>query len=82
MAGVEPLIEAYQLGEGESVRHECPAFPEGVELLPGSDGVLRAGADGPPAAKHFLYRYVDIVKGYVELGKTPPEVVTLTEGAG
>ena len=79
MAGEEPFIEAYQLKTGEAVPHECPAYPEKTTLVLGEDESVRLGIDGPPVGRHFIYRYEDIVKGYVELAKTPPEVITLTE---
>jgi len=77
MVDEKPFIEAYQLSLGDEIPHSCSMLGEGERLVLDKDEKMRVGADGPVPSRHFLFKYDDIVKGYVELGKTPPEIITL-----
>jgi hypothetical protein len=35
------------------------------------------GPDGPPATLIHVYELEKTVRGYIDIGKTPPEVVTV-----
>jgi len=78
LAGNDPLIEVYQLSAGEEAPHRCEHYPPESVMVLSDNFTLRVGVDGPQPRKHFAYRFDKIVKGYVEVGKTPPEVVTIT----
>jgi len=78
LAGPEHLIEVYQMKDGDEVPHHCEAYPPEAVMTLSADSGLRVGADGPPPRRHFAYDFEKIVRGYVDLAKTPPEVVTLT----
>ena len=58
-------VEIYQASDNEVLPHTCSS---GAEIRYGGDV-----GDG----YHYLYRLSEIVRGYIELDKTPPEVVTL-----
>lgn len=78
LAGEEPVIEVYQMRPGDEIPHTCDAYPRESVLVLDEDFSLRLGkGDGKPS-KHFAYKFSRIVKGYIEMGSIPPEVVTLT----
>ena len=82
MANDPPYVEAYQTTVGGEIEHRCPEVSDGTKLILSPDYTIRIAPDGPVLKNHFLFRYVDIVRGYVELGKTPPEVVTIPRRSG
>ena len=82
MASDPPYVEAYQAKVGEEIEHKCPEVSEGMRLVLSHDYTLRIFPDGPVLKRHFLLKYDDIVRGYVELGKAPPEVVTIPKRSG
>ncbi|BAJ49876.1 hypothetical protein CSUB_C0007 [Candidatus Caldarchaeum subterraneum] len=73
--GEPPCFELLQLRDGESFVHKCAFGEESLTYIDGK-GVFY-GLDGPPATRCHVYELAKILKGYIEIGKNPPEVVSL-----
>ncbi|MEM3031580.1 MAG: hypothetical protein QW756_03985 [Nitrososphaerota archaeon] len=71
-AGQQPRAEIHQLMDGEVIPHKCV---EEIQLTYSRASGLE-GVDSP-LTKHYAYEMAEIVRGYIELGTNPPEVVTL-----
>ncbi|MEM1943613.1 MAG: hypothetical protein QXO30_00305 [Candidatus Caldarchaeum sp.] len=75
--GEEPVFELHQLSDAENLKHRCKAVEGGENLYYVRGKGVFYGLDGPPAGLHYAYELAKTLRGYIELGKTPPEVVSL-----
>ncbi len=73
--GEPPCFEVLQLRDGDTFVHRCEIGEENLTYVEGK-GVFY-GLDGPPATRCHVYELARILKGYIEIGKNPPEVVSL-----
>ncbi|MEM2236898.1 MAG: hypothetical protein QXR26_01295 [Candidatus Caldarchaeum sp.] len=76
-AGEEPAYEMFQVSDSQYLDHRCPSLPAGERLYYVRGAGVFYGLDGPPAGMHYVYELEKTVRGYIDLAKTPPEVVTL-----
>ena len=64
----KPRVETYSIKPGETIKHECV------------DGrVIEFGGDVKSEAKvaenHYLYRFEDVLDGFIDVSEDPPKVV-------
>ncbi len=76
-SGEEPAYNVIQVSDSQYLRHDCQGLGSGESLYYIRGKGVFYGLDGPQATDHYVYELAKIVRGYIELGKTPPEVVTL-----
>jgi hypothetical protein len=74
--GVEPCFELMQVGDEQYIEHRC-CGKQGEKLYYRRGVGVTYGPDGPPATLIHVYELEKTVRGYIDIGKTPPEVVTL-----
>jgi len=74
-AGRHPVDELHQVSDRDFIEHRCPASSEPLYYV--KDKGVFLGVDGPPATNHYVYDIARTVRGYIDVSKTPPEVVTL-----
>uniref|UniRef100_A0A7C5U6U7 Uncharacterized protein n=1 Tax=Caldiarchaeum subterraneum TaxID=311458 RepID=A0A7C5U6U7_CALS0 len=74
-ASGEPCFEVLQLRDEDTFTHKCAEEEETFYYIRGKG--LFYGVDGPPATGCMVYELSKIVRGYVDISKTPPEVVSL-----
>lgn len=72
--GQQPCFELLQLRDTDQISHRCTGT-QTLHYVRGK-GVFY-GVDGLPASDCYVYEIQKIVRGYVDLSKTPPEVVSL-----
>ncbi|MCS6770036.1 MAG: hypothetical protein NZ570_06340 [Candidatus Caldarchaeum sp.] len=76
-AGEEPVFDVLQVGDSQQLDHRCPALKRDIALYYVRAKGVFDGLDGAPAEMHFVYELGKTLRGYLELAKTPPEVVSL-----
>ncbi|MEM4190023.1 MAG: hypothetical protein QW544_05875, partial [Candidatus Caldarchaeum sp.] len=76
-AAEEPVYELHQASDSQYLDHKCPSQPTGERLYYLRGKGVFYGLDGPPAGMHYVYELEKTVRGYIDLARTPPEVVTL-----
>lgn len=73
--GQTPCIEILQLKDIDQITHKCSEIEETFRYVKGG-GVFH-GMDGPLSASCYAFELQKILRGYVDLSKKPPEVITL-----
>ncbi|MEM1946323.1 MAG: hypothetical protein QXH12_01165 [Candidatus Caldarchaeum sp.] len=76
-AGEEPVYQLLQASDTQYLEHNCPGQPAGERLYYVRGKGVFYGLDGPPAGMHYVYELEKTLRGYIDLARTPPEVVTL-----
>ncbi len=76
-SGAEPVYDLIQANDSQYLEHSCLGLRGGERLYYVRGKGVFYGFDGSPASDHYVYELAKTVRGYIELGKTPPEVVTL-----
>ncbi|MCS6784893.1 MAG: hypothetical protein RMI43_01675 [Candidatus Caldarchaeum sp.] len=71
----KPCFEVLQLSDTDKFVHKCSGEEQELHYVRGK-GVFY-GVDGPMASSCYVYEIGKIVRGYIDLSRTPPEVVTL-----
>ena len=64
----KPKVEIYSIKPGEVIRHECVG---GRMIEFKADENLEVKGD----ENHYLYRFEDVLNGFIDVSETPPKVV-------
>jgi hypothetical protein len=65
-----------QVGDEQYIEHRC-CGKQGEKLYYRRSVGVTYGPDGPPATLIHIYELEKTVRAYIDIGKTPPEVVTV-----